>query len=356
MQIVVLGTHRSGTSLVTRVINMMGAFFDSGHASIGFSDENPKGFWERSDVIAVNDRLLAEKHCAWDRLAAWKPSEGKKSRKTSGEMENIERDLKNILLTLNANRPWVVKDPRLCLTFPHWRAHLEAPVVVCVHRAPLEVAMSLKTRYGFSFAHGLALWEYYTVSLLNALQGLPVIFVEHQQLLADAVGTVKRLHEALEKEGVKGLRLPSEREVTSFIEPSLHRSKLDTKDEEQSLSAYQRMLGDMLAGRAPLPSQPLEPSLTAKEAMQAYEHRLQLDAQLTQMNEKCAQAEQEANELRDYRRTLAAEVQQEMVRVRRLIEEKDAKIRELKASKSWKLGNALVRFVTLRWISRAEAT
>lgn len=110
----------------------------------------------------------------------------------------------------------------------------------------------------------------------------------------------------------------------------------------------------MLAGRAPLPASPLEPSLNARDAMKAFERTQQLEVQLTRMNEKSAEFEQEANELRDYRQTLTLEVQQEMARIRQVIEEKDEKIRALKSSASWRLGNRLVRLVTLRWFSRTK--
>lgn len=356
MQIVVLGAHRSGTSLVTRLVNMMGAFFDSGLASIGFNDENPKGFWERSDVISVNDRLLKLQECRWDRLAHWKTAPTTGRGKASPELDAIQKDLKSIILTLDANRPWVVKDPRMCMTFAQWRPHLEVPVVICVHRDPLEVAMSLKTRNGFSFAHGIAIWEYYTVHILNSIRGLPVIHLEHKNIIADPVGTVKKLHESLLKEGVQGLRLPSDKEITSFIEPSLYRSKLQPKDYDEGLTMYQRQLGEMLAGRQPLPETPLEPSLTARDAMEVYEKAVLFDIQLNQLNERSATAEQEVNELRDFRQKLLNEVQIELARIRREVEVKEQTIRALRASKSWKLGNLLVRLVTLRWMTRPETS
>ena len=59
MQIVVLGPHRSGTSLVTRLINLMGAYFGDESDAIDTAEDNPKGFWERKDVVAVNDEVLA---------------------------------------------------------------------------------------------------------------------------------------------------------------------------------------------------------------------------------------------------------------------------------------------------------
>jgi hypothetical protein len=38
--------HRSGTSMVARLLNMMGAYFGAEGISTGANRENPKGFWE----------------------------------------------------------------------------------------------------------------------------------------------------------------------------------------------------------------------------------------------------------------------------------------------------------------------
>jgi hypothetical protein len=44
MQLIVLGMHRSGTSVLARLLNMMGAYFAAEGLGIGANPENPKGF------------------------------------------------------------------------------------------------------------------------------------------------------------------------------------------------------------------------------------------------------------------------------------------------------------------------
>jgi hypothetical protein len=352
MQIIVLGAPRSGSSLITRLINMMGAFFDTGHASIGFSDENPRGFWERSDVIACNDRLLSLQQCRWDRLARWKPLSHATSRKATKSSDTAAHDIEEVLRILNANRPWVIKDPRLCMTLPHWRPKLEKPVMVCVHRDPLEVALSLQARHRFSIAHGLAMWEYYTIHMLNGLADLPVIHVSHHDLIREPIATTKRLHAALEKAGVEGLRIPSEQEITTFIDPTLHRSIVTPETSRAQLSDDYQQLCAMSMGHQPLPSKLLEPSLAARDAMDVYESTMQMQEQLRTLHERCSQAEQEAHTLRDIRQKILTDVQGEILRMRREIEQKNTQLQRVRASASWRVGHLLVRLVTLRWLSR----
>jgi len=57
MQILIFGMHRSGTSMVVRLINMMGVYFAREGISTGSNEENPKGCWERRRVRALNAKL-----------------------------------------------------------------------------------------------------------------------------------------------------------------------------------------------------------------------------------------------------------------------------------------------------------
>ncbi|MFP4076343.1 MAG: hypothetical protein ACLFTD_07640 [Halochromatium sp.] len=59
MQLIVLGMQRSGTSAVTRLINMMGGYIGGEGVFLGAHPSNPKGHWERQDVMHFNDELFA---------------------------------------------------------------------------------------------------------------------------------------------------------------------------------------------------------------------------------------------------------------------------------------------------------
>lgn len=342
MQIFVLGMHRSGTSLVTRLINMMGAYFDAGTTSIGFNDENPKGFWERRDVIAANDAILAHHGCAWDRLANM-PMQSKPSKKDVTALQSTIHSMKNIILELDAHRPWVVKDPRLCVTMPYWKPLLEVPVAVVMHRDPLEVAMSLKTRNHFSLSHGLAIWEYSFVGIANAVRDIPTIFVNHAEVISQPVKTVERLLKELEKHGVQGLHMPTVKEIEAFIEPTLYRSKLDDVDRAMSYTKHHEELIAYATGKKPIPELDVPVSLTSKDAMEYYEVKAKQEERLANVNRNFSAMEQQRNEL-------MGEVQQLRQRFsdieRITIEEKvhaaemEKRVRDIHSSTLWKLSNA----------------
>ncbi len=344
MQIIVLGVHRSGTSLVTRLINMMGAYFAAGGASIGFSDENPKGFWERRDVIEANDAILTYSKSSWEELSNFSlPTvDGKKQKKLPPE---INDKIKNIILEMDGNRPWVMKDPRMCLTFPYWRKNLEVPVAVVVHRDALEVAQSLKTRNRFSLNHGLAIWEYYTAAIINSTQGMPVIHLSHNEILKDPVGLVKKLHDKLIEHGVQGLRIPSDKEILSFIEPSLYRSKLDDLDRSQFLTSYQQKLSDIVSGKTEHDGSFLEPSRLAQETMEHYHILCEKDTRSEEVNRKFATADQQCNELSRQVQTLSEHHESMQKIVQTFDDEKAVLVREIQTYRNH-LENA---YNSLRW-------
>jgi len=245
MQILILGMHRSGTSAITRLINLMGAYFGPEGSDSGVTEANPKGYWERFDIYTLNDALLKAKGCSWHDLKAWT------FEKTADTPGAIAKRMQKIVLGMDAFRPWVLKDPRLCLLLPAWRPFLEVPVAVIVHRNPLEIASSLEKRDGFPLAYGLALWEYYAVGLLNATRGIPRIYLRHADMLQRPVKTCEALHKWLKDQGVRRLEMPSPKEIRAFIDPTLYRSR--PKTQLSPLSPQQQALALMLQGKQSIP-------------------------------------------------------------------------------------------------------
>lgn len=322
MQIIVLGMHRSGTSAVTRLINMMGAYLCPENQLMATHQGNPKGFWERLDVVALNDRILAASASAWNRPADFSLERIDEPTRTA-----FSQEAQRIVHAMDAHRPWVLKDPRLCLTFPLWRPLLELPVCVHVVRDPVQVARSLAARDKLSVSHSVDLWEKHNVSALRAAQGLPQCWVLHDDLLRDPVGTTERLYNALCTCGVGGLRLPQAQEITTFIDPQLYHQQSDPTLTRATLSHTQTDLYTALTeGRAAelaLDDWPLavtEARLREHErllTLKQREHTLQRELQ--HAHSQCAtlqtqiqtQAQAQTEQLTEAQQQLAASRQQQ---------------------------------------------
>ena len=220
MQIFIIGMHRSGTSAVARILNMMGVYFGSEDVDIKVDNFNPKGYWERKDVWLMNEKILKSTHSEWYSVGSFSlekiPEEAQKE---------FDDQAKSLILRLDSNRPWFIKDPRFCLTFPLWRKHLEFPVCIHVYRSPIQIAQSLRTRNQFSLHFGLALWEKYTLEALKATRDCPNLIVLHSELLSQPLHTANKLHEDLVGLGCRGIRLPHEKEILAFIDPALYRER-----------------------------------------------------------------------------------------------------------------------------------
>jgi hypothetical protein len=354
MQIIVLGAHRSGTSLVTRLINMMGAYFAIGETALGANEENPKGFWERWDVIAANDSILKHYGCAWDKLAKWEFTDTP-AKADGSVLASTTESIKKVILELDANRPWVVKDPRMCLTWPHWKPHLEIPVVVCVYRNPMEIARSLKTRNEFSFSQSMALWEYYATGVANAIRDVPTIFVSHQDMIKDPVGTVKALFESLQKHEIQGLRMPSDREITSFIDPTLYRSKGKEEVLEEMVTPYQKRLMEMLSGKLPADKTLYKPTEISQDLIAALDAYRAMQQKMEDQNQRYSDSVQQHHELERKMEGAQREIEVLKERCVQLARKEHEDIELLKQSSSWRIGSRIVKVMRAVTFKGGEA-
>ena len=238
MQILVLGMHRSGTSLVTRLVNMMGAYFGPEGVQIGPNPQNPKGFWERRDVRQLNDEAIHLLDSEWDDIIDLDLDNFGPHR------EAWNAKARRIVSELDAHRPWVVKEPRFCFLLPLWRPLLEVPLCVHVYRHPIQVAQSLKVRKGLPIHLGVALWEKYVLSALEASRDLPCLNVSHESFFKDPFEATRSIHRFLVSRGAPMLRLPAAREIETFVDVELFHHRGGAELESFFLNASQK---DLLA-------------------------------------------------------------------------------------------------------------
>ena len=240
MQIVVLGMHRSGTSVVARLLNLMGAYFGTENTSTGASEENEKGFWERIDVRSLNDSILHNANCDWDRIADFNTESI-----PPVFLDAYQRSATEIILNLDAHRPWFIKEPRLCVLFPVWRHVLEMPFCVHVIRNPVEVAQSLKVRNGIPIKAGLALWEVYNKRAIAASSTLPRHFLSYADLLASPQDVAEGLRNALASHCGYAFRVPTRMELEAFVDQKLYRQRSD-EDSIQTVAKSQATLFELM--------------------------------------------------------------------------------------------------------------
>jgi hypothetical protein len=196
--VVVVGMHRSGTSVTTSALNRLGLTLGDAADDLAGDWSNPDGHWESRRLLAFNDKLLAAAGATWRDIPA-------------DLAIPTGRDWKDeacrVFTDRAAGEPWVWKDPRLCLLLPFWREVFSAlfeaePAAVLCLRNPLEVAASLQRRNGMPRQQALALWERYLDSALTALDGMPVLVSRYDYLLAERDSWCEAAVEFLRGQGV----------------------------------------------------------------------------------------------------------------------------------------------------------
>jgi hypothetical protein len=248
----VVGMHRSGTSAITRLINILGVPLTAPGDLLLPSPDNPAGFWESSVAIAVSNTLLES--LGGD---VFDPPELAPGWELPEPLAAVRWEARESLARVLGADAWVMKDPRTCLTLPFFRAVMEVdPVIVMPYRNPLEVARSLAARDALPAGKAMDLWVRYVRSSLEVTEGLPVSVHGFEDLVANPVRHAERLHGFLDSHGlpVRDLDDATLREVKAFISSELrhHRRPVDEfrrAATQEQLALYELLVTADHAGR-----------------------------------------------------------------------------------------------------------
>jgi hypothetical protein len=189
--LVVLGMHRSGTSALTRVVNILGAALPR-HVK-GAELGNEAGHWEPEKLVEFHDEVLAELDSAWDDWAALDVS-----RLTVRRREEIKARIAEIISDEYGSASlMVVKDPRICRFAPLFLEALTdagiTPECILVFRNPLEVAQSLACRNGMPRGQAGLLWLRHVLDAEVATRGTRRAILFFGDLLMDWRGELRRV-------------------------------------------------------------------------------------------------------------------------------------------------------------------
>lgn len=245
--ICILGMHRSGTSTITRAINLLGAYLGEEKNLIPPAPDNPEGFWERSDVVDLHDRILEKFLRLPDTVTplpvGWH---------TSHSVRPLKEELR-LLLRVNFQHSmlWAWKDPRTCLTFDLWKQLLsELSINLCCVfpiRSPLDVAKSLKKRNNVPFDKAVGFWMNHNLFALEACSDVPTVFVNYDQFVESWEPELRRIAETLHLDWpANGEEL--KREMDSFVQPGLRHNRSGSADLD-SIPAPARELYQLILGQ-----------------------------------------------------------------------------------------------------------
>lgn len=226
---VVLGMHRSGTSLLSGLL-VNGLGYNVGGPLIGSAYDNEKGFFELLDAVLQNDEFMNLQDVWWSyNMMKYDYKKALKD-KEKGLVKFSHGEKALAFLNDAGNAPWLQKDPRMCITLRTWLPLLNSePAVLWTYRHPMEVAHSLMKRENqFTLDHGLRLWIVYNMLGLQNSAELCRVYSSNDAIMASPLTEVQRLAQELTRKC--GVPLPpnalTQEEVDKFVDPSLqHNTK-----------------------------------------------------------------------------------------------------------------------------------
>ncbi|HEU5336629.1 MAG TPA: hypothetical protein VFU27_11735 [Terriglobales bacterium] len=224
--VVVLGMHRSGTSVITRGLQVLGV--DLGERLMAPQQDNERGFWEDLEVNALNIEVLSALGHDWHTLTPVLDRE-----LTGPAVEEFKtRALEILQVRLSKIDYFGLKDPRIPRLLSFWQdvfARLQAKVsylITC--RNPLNVAASLALRNGFDPEKSYFLWLEHMLESIAQTYGRPRLAVDYDRLLDDPATQLGRIAEILD------LRFDSQSlefcEFLKFLEGSLRHHRQTLQD------------------------------------------------------------------------------------------------------------------------------
>ncbi|TQE99148.1 MAG: hypothetical protein FKY71_10145 [Spiribacter salinus] len=261
--VIVLGMHRSGTSAVTSVLNAMGLGVGAADELTASSWENPNGFFERRDLRRICDALLWGTDADW-----WRVSDFSVAAIPASVRAENEAAIRALGQRLDAIRPWVIKEPRLCLLLPVFEPLVRQTVIVQPVRHPLEVARSLQRRNGIPLCAGIALWERYNRAALEHSRHCPRVSVDYARLVTEPETECARIADELHARGIGPLDVAA---GVQRIEPALHRERAEGNDACDFIGKPQAAVWRAVADNEPA-SIADECGATVLDVLRTFEH------------------------------------------------------------------------------------
>jgi hypothetical protein len=201
--VMVLGMHRSGTSLCSHVLSALGLDMTDHVSGPGLDtpgEDNPFGHWERWEIVEYHDRILrffnrglfSPGHDFAFPMAWW----------ADPRVAEVRREITAFLEGRMGIDYFGFRDPRTVRLMPMWHQIINelklAPKIIFCLRNPAQVARSLNQRDGFSLDTGEYRWFSYTADFFRYTQSAEFCTIEYESWFEDPALNLAKLRNFLD--------------------------------------------------------------------------------------------------------------------------------------------------------------
>jgi len=194
--VLLLGMHHTGTSIATRLLLSLG-LWGGEPDDFELPEGNPLKFWERKDVVAMDQTLLDGQATAG--VASWTGLDFMLEKASTSEVETWFDSAPAVLASLiRGRRPFVTKDPRMALVLPLWRDVMQGrarPVCALMWRSMEQNVNAMAThdictgerikgrcQGGISQEDMVNLASRYFNDAVDGCQGVPTVIMKHSDV------------------------------------------------------------------------------------------------------------------------------------------------------------------------------
>ncbi|HXO90609.1 MAG TPA: sulfotransferase, partial [Stellaceae bacterium] len=201
--VLVLGMHRSGTSLCSHILSALGVDMADripGPGAMSPTPDNPRGHWERWEIVEFHDRIFhlfnrdyfGRFHDFALPVAWW----------AEPRITQIRREIVAFLETRMGDGYFGFKDPRTVRLMPVWHQIFNelklAPKIVLCLRNPAQVARSLNARDGLDPEIGEYRWLVHMIDFFRYGGNFDYCAVKYEDWFDNPAGNIEKLKKFLD--------------------------------------------------------------------------------------------------------------------------------------------------------------
>jgi GT2 family glycosyltransferase/glycosyltransferase involved in cell wall biosynthesis len=242
--ICIAGAHRSGTSMLTRLLHACGLYLGTENELMPPQTDNPDGFWEHLGFVRLNDELLHELGGDWDL-----PPKSDESF-TSLRLDPVRLKGRLLIERFDGEGVWGWKDPRNSLTLPFWQQLVPRLKTLIMVRNPLEAAHSMRRRNGTSYSFGLRLWEIYNRRLIEAASGKDQLVTHYDLFFQEPESELRRIADFI---GLPDAKVARAAALVATRRRNIHftmEQLIDARVSPEVIELYRALLAEASSGRA----------------------------------------------------------------------------------------------------------